>query len=103
MRGYDSITCLSYIRLPLLPLENRTPYQEYRSSSPSWNLHVLSSSSNTDQNNLTHKYTECDCEYLIYHILIIKEYGVELKYIKGKDNDINDALSRLEYNYVELQ
>ena len=63
----------------------------------------MGSSNNTDQKNITHKYTECDCDYLLYHILIIKGYGVELKYIKGKDNDITDALSRLEYKYVELQ
>ena len=31
--------------------------------------------------------------------LIIEEFGPELKYIKGKNNVVSDALSRLDMNY----
>ena len=48
----------------------------------------------TDHNNLTYKCF--NTERVMRWRLIIKEFGPELKYIKGENNAVADALSRLE-------
>ena len=48
----------------------------------------------TDHKNLTHNFF--NTERVIFWRLIIKEFGPELKYIKGENNVVADTLSRLE-------
>ena len=53
----------------------------------------------TDHKNLT--YEKCSSDRVMRWCLLIKEFGPEFKYIKGKHNLIADALSRLELNPEE--
>ena len=48
----------------------------------------------TDHKNLTN--TKFNTERVMCWRLIIKDFGPELKYIKGESNVVADALSRLE-------
>ena len=48
----------------------------------------------TDQKNLTHK--NINTERVMRWRLILEEFGPELKYIKGENNAVANALSRLE-------
>ena len=48
----------------------------------------------TDHKNLTH--THFNTERAMRWRLILEEFGPELKYIKGENNVVADALSRLE-------
>ena len=48
----------------------------------------------TDHKNLTYKFF--NIERVMRWRLILEEFGPELKYIKGENNVIADALSRLE-------
>ena len=48
----------------------------------------------TDHKNLTYKIF--NTERVMRWRLILEEFGPELKYIKGKNNVVVDALSRLE-------
>ena len=48
----------------------------------------------TDHKNLTYKVF--NTERVMRQRLILKEFGPELKYIKGENNVVSDALSRLE-------
>ena len=50
----------------------------------------------TDHNNLTYNFS--NTEHIMRWRLILKEFCPELKYIKGENNVIADALSRLEIN-----
>jgi hypothetical protein len=47
----------------------------------------------TDHQNLTYKVFNVEC--VMRWRLIIEQFGVELRYIKGKNNIVADALSRL--------
>ena len=47
-----------------------------------------------------HKYIDHDWDYVLHQRLLIEEYGVELKYIKGKNNEAADALSQFDCNHV---
>ena len=49
----------------------------------------------SENNILTHNSTEHDCDRVLYQRLIIKEYGVEIKYIKGEHISFDDVLSIL--------
>ena len=42
-----------------------------------------------------HKSMDHGCEHVIFHRLIIKEYCVELKLIKVKNNEVAHSLSIL--------
>ena len=48
----------------------------------------------TDHKNLTYKHF--NTERVMRWRLILEEFGPELKYIKGENNVVSDALSRLE-------
>ena len=48
----------------------------------------------TDHKNLTYKHFNTEC--VMRWRLILEELGPELKYIKGENNVVADALSRLE-------
>ena len=48
----------------------------------------------TDHKNITYKFF--NTERVMRWRLILKEFGPELKYIKGENNVVADALSRLE-------
>ena len=48
----------------------------------------------TDHKNLTYK--NFNTESVIRWRLILEKFGPELKYIKGENNVVSDALSRLE-------
>ena len=48
----------------------------------------------TDHKNLTYKMFNTEC--VMRWRLILEEFGPELKYIKGENNVVADALSRLE-------
>ena len=48
----------------------------------------------TDHKNLTYKFL--NTERVMRWRLILEEFGPELKYIKGENNVVADALSRLE-------
>ena len=48
----------------------------------------------TDHKNLTYKII--NTERVMRWSLILEEFGPELKYIKGENNVVSDALSRLE-------
>ena len=48
----------------------------------------------TDPKIITYK--SFDTEHVMHWRLILKEFGPELKYIKGENNVVADALSRLE-------
>ena len=48
----------------------------------------------TDPKNLTYKFF--NTERVMRWCLILEEFGPELKYIKGENNVVADALSRLE-------
>ena len=48
----------------------------------------------TDNKNLTYKYF--NTERVMRWRLILEEFGKELRYIKGENNVVADALSRLE-------
>ena len=47
-----------------------------------------------DHKNLTYKFFNTEC-VVLWH-LILEEFGPELKYIKGENNVVADALYRLE-------
>ena len=47
----------------------------------------------TEHKNLT--FENFTTEIVIHRRLMLEEYGPEIKYIKGPDNDALDALSRL--------
>ena len=49
----------------------------------------------SENNILTHNSTEHDCDRVLHQRLIIKEYGVEIKYIKGEHISFDDVLSIL--------
>ena len=48
----------------------------------------------TDHKNLTYKYFNTDC--VMHWRLILKEFGPDLKYIKGENNVVAEALFCLE-------
>ena len=48
----------------------------------------------TDHKNLTYKFF--NTERVMFWRLILEEFGPELKYIKGENNIVSGALSRLE-------
>ena len=50
----------------------------------------------TDHKNLTYKFF--NTERVIRWRLILEDFGPELKYIKGENNVVADALSHLENN-----
>ena len=50
----------------------------------------------TDHKYITYKILNTEC--VTRWRLIIKEFGPEIKYIKGKNNVVSDALSRLDMN-----
>ena len=49
----------------------------------------------TDHINLTYPNTQFSSDRVLRQRLLIEEYGAELKYIKGVDNEAADAISRL--------
>ena len=49
----------------------------------------------TDHRNLTYNFF-FNTERVMRWRLVLEEFGPELKYIKGENNDVADALSRLE-------
>ena len=51
----------------------------------------------TDHKNLTYKHF--NTERVMRWRLILEQFGPELKYIKGENNVVADALSRLEMSY----
>ena len=51
----------------------------------------------TDHKNITYKLF--NAERVMHWRLILKEFGPELKYIKGENNSVANALSRLEMSY----
>ena len=55
---------------------------------------------NTDHNNLVYK--TFNTERVMRWRLLIKEYGPELCYIKGKDNIVADVLSRYDMKEQEF-
>ena len=50
----------------------------------------------TDHKNMTYKIF--NTERIMRWSLILKEFGPELKYVKGENNVVADALSQLEMN-----
>ena len=48
-----------------------------------------------NRKDITHKYMEYHCEHVMHQIILIKYYGAEIKCIKGKNNEVTGALSRL--------
>ena len=48
----------------------------------------------TDHKNITYKFF--NTEHVMRWRLILEEFGPEMKYIKGENNVVADALSRLE-------
>ena len=48
-----------------------------------------------DHTNVIHPSTKFSCDQVPCQRLTLEEYGVTLKYIKGTDNVVIDALSRL--------
>ena len=49
----------------------------------------------TDHKNLIYDTAAFDSERILRQRLLIEEYGAELRYIKGEENTVADALSRL--------
>ena len=49
----------------------------------------------TDHQNLVHESTKFSCDRVLRQRLTIEEYGANIRYIKGTDNVVTDALSRL--------
>eukprot|EP00957_Ditylum_brightwellii_P027526 2080840-Ditylum_brightwellii.AAC.1 len=49
----------------------------------------------TDHKNLTYDLTLHTCDQVLRQCMMLEEYGVNLKCIKGKDNHATDASSRL--------
>ena len=43
-------------------------------------------------NNISHKSKEHGCDRVLFHILVVKYYGEELKYIKGENNNVVESL-----------
>ena len=52
----------------------------------------------TDHKNLQQKAIGLASDRVYRWRLILEEYGPEITYIKGVDNTVADAISRLEYN-----
>ena len=52
----------------------------------------------TDHKNLTHDALGLTSDRVYCWRLLLEEYGPEIIYIKGVDNTVADALSRLEYD-----
>ena len=52
----------------------------------------------TDYKNLTHKALGLTSDRVYRWRLLLEEYGPKIIYIKGVDNTVADALSRLEYD-----
>ena len=55
----------------------------------------------TDHLNLTYTNTQYSCERILRQRLVLKEYGVEIKYIKGESNVAADLMSRLPFEEKE--
>ena len=49
----------------------------------------------TDHKNLTYNNSDYSSDRILRQRLIIEEYGAEIIYIKGQQNVVADALSRL--------
>jgi hypothetical protein len=52
----------------------------------------------TDHINLTRDALGMTSDHVYRRRLLIEEYGPEIRYIKGVDNTVADAISRLDYN-----
>jgi hypothetical protein len=52
----------------------------------------------TDHKNLTYATTQHTCDRVLRQRLLLEEYGVDLVHIKGKTNNLADALSRLPFD-----
>ena len=49
----------------------------------------------TDHKNLTYPNSDYSSDRILRQRLVIEEYGAEIIFIKGKNNVVADALSRL--------
>eukprot|EP00957_Ditylum_brightwellii_P009735 733818-Ditylum_brightwellii.AAC.1 len=57
----------------------------------------------TDHKNLTYDSTMHMCDRVLRQHIMLEEYGVVLKYIKGEDNHVVDALSQLPRNDKQVE
>mmetsp|Transcript_27157 Transcript_27157/g.39951 ORF Transcript_27157/g.39951 Transcript_27157/m.39951 type:complete len:231 (-) Transcript_27157:742-1434(-) len=57
----------------------------------------------TDHKNLTYDLTMHTCDQVLRQRMMLEEYGVVFKYIKGEDNHVADALSRLPQNDNQVE
>jgi hypothetical protein len=55
----------------------------------------------TDQKNLTRDALGLTSDRVYQWRLLLEEYAPEIDYIKGVQNTVADAISRLEYNPVQ--
>ncbi len=53
----------------------------------------------TDHKNLTRDALGLTSDRIYRWRLLLEEYGLEIIYIKGVDNTVADALSRLQYDH----
>ena len=56
----------------------------------------------TDHKNLTEDALGYTSERVLRWRLLMKEFGPEIEYIKGKHNSVADAISRLDYSGESL-
>ena len=57
----------------------------------------------TDNNNFMTDSMDHERDRILFKILLIGGYSVELKYIKVKTREVTDVLSRRHYNHVLVQ
>ena len=50
-----------------------------------------------------HESIEHYCDPVLHHIILINYCRVELKYIRGKNNEVTDTPSILDCNHIEVR
>ena len=57
----------------------------------------------TDHKNLTYDNTDFSSDRILRQRLVIKEFGAQINFVSGVNNEVADVLSRLDTQVNELQ